>query len=148
MPRYGTSKDMRKRCLSCHATPCRQQEGEVLQFLLVLDLGTRWGRVASVTALPHFTPRERTTRYPLDRRLGGPQSWTDCKLSALYHKVMVYYRSRNQSIFNVWTLSGCSREVRKQALVYWDSVIMDIRSFEICVILKQRENAAFICRNR
>jgi hypothetical protein len=32
------------------------------------------GLVVSVTLLPRFTPGERTPRYPLYRRLGGPQS--------------------------------------------------------------------------
>jgi hypothetical protein len=39
--------------------------------LTLLDFGTRWGWVVSVTPQPHFTPVERTPRYPLDKMLGG-----------------------------------------------------------------------------
>jgi hypothetical protein len=38
-----------------------------------LDLGTRWRWVDSFTPQP-FYPQEKKPRYPLDRRLGGPQS--------------------------------------------------------------------------
>jgi hypothetical protein len=38
-----------------------------------LFLGTRWGCVVSVTPRPRFT-RGKDPRYPLYRRLGGPQS--------------------------------------------------------------------------
>jgi hypothetical protein len=38
-----------------------------------LDLGNSWRWVARFTPLP-FYPRGKSTRYPLDRRLGGPQS--------------------------------------------------------------------------
>jgi hypothetical protein len=34
---------------------------------LILDLGTKWGSVVSVTLYPW---------YPLNRRLGGPQSYS------------------------------------------------------------------------
>jgi hypothetical protein len=35
--------------------------GEEVLFLLILNLGTRWGWVVSVTPRPHFTPGERTS---------------------------------------------------------------------------------------
>jgi hypothetical protein len=35
----------------------------------ILDRGTRWRWVVSLTPQPLYP------RYPLDRRLGGPQSW-------------------------------------------------------------------------
>jgi hypothetical protein len=39
----------------------------------VLHLGTRWWTVSA--SLPgRFKPRRKSPRYPLDRRLGGPQS--------------------------------------------------------------------------
>jgi hypothetical protein len=38
-----------------------------------LDLGTSWRWVVSFTPLPLY-PRGKSPRYPLDRRLGGPQS--------------------------------------------------------------------------
>jgi hypothetical protein len=39
----------------------------------ILDLGGRWGWGFSFRPLP-FYPRGKSLRYPLDRRLGGPQS--------------------------------------------------------------------------
>jgi hypothetical protein len=47
------------------------------RLLLILDLGTRWGLVVSVTLRPLITPWKSTHRYPLDRRLGGPQNWSE-----------------------------------------------------------------------
>jgi hypothetical protein len=42
----------------------------------ILDLGTRWRWVVNFTPLPLY-PWGNSTRYPLDRRLGEPQSvWT------------------------------------------------------------------------
>jgi hypothetical protein len=38
-----------------------------------LDLGTSWRWVVNFTPRPLY-PREKSPRYPLDRRLGGPQS--------------------------------------------------------------------------
>jgi hypothetical protein len=38
-----------------------------------LDLGTSWRWVVSLTPQPLY-PRGKSPRYPLDRRLGGPQS--------------------------------------------------------------------------
>jgi hypothetical protein len=40
---------------------------------LILDLGTRWRWVVSLTPRPLYPQRE-SPWYPLDRRLGGPQS--------------------------------------------------------------------------
>jgi hypothetical protein len=37
------------------------------------DLGTRWRWVVSFTSRPIY-PQEKSACYPLDRRLGGPQS--------------------------------------------------------------------------
>jgi hypothetical protein len=39
----------------------------------ILDLGTGWRLVVSFTLLP-LSPRGNRPRYPLNRRLGGPQS--------------------------------------------------------------------------
>jgi hypothetical protein len=41
----------------------------------ILDFGTRWRSVISFTPWPTLPPEEGETWYPLDRRLGGPQSW-------------------------------------------------------------------------
>jgi hypothetical protein len=40
----------------------------------ILTLCTRWRWVVSFTSLPLY-PRDKTPWYPLDRRLGVPQSW-------------------------------------------------------------------------
>jgi hypothetical protein len=39
----------------------------------ILDLGTRWRWAVSFTSLPLY-PQGKSPWYPLDRRLGGPQS--------------------------------------------------------------------------
>jgi hypothetical protein len=39
----------------------------------ILNLGPRWRRVVSFTPRPLY-PQGKSPRYPLDRRLGGPQS--------------------------------------------------------------------------
>jgi hypothetical protein len=39
----------------------------------ILDLGSRWTPVVSFTPRPLY-PQGKTAPYPLDRRLGGPQS--------------------------------------------------------------------------
>jgi hypothetical protein len=39
----------------------------------ILDLGSRWRRVVSFTPRPLYS-QGKSPRYPLDRRLGGPQS--------------------------------------------------------------------------
>jgi hypothetical protein len=39
----------------------------------ILDLGTRWKWVVSFTPRPLY-PKGKSPWYPLDRRLGGPQS--------------------------------------------------------------------------
>jgi hypothetical protein len=41
----------------------------------ILDPGTSWRWVVSFTSQPAY-PREISPRYPLDRRLGGPQNWS------------------------------------------------------------------------
>jgi hypothetical protein len=46
-------------------TPRRRLGREEVQLLLILDLGTRWGLVVSVTPRVRLSPAER---------LGGPQS--------------------------------------------------------------------------
>jgi len=41
----------------------------------VLDLGSTWRWVVSITPQPLY-PQGRISQYPLDRRLGVPQSWS------------------------------------------------------------------------
>jgi hypothetical protein len=43
----------------------------------ILDLGTRWRRVVSFTTQPLYS-QGKSPWYPLDRRLGGPQSRSGC----------------------------------------------------------------------
>jgi hypothetical protein len=50
--------------------------GEWMYSSIIFDLGTSWRQVVSFTALPFYTPGQRARRYPLDRRLGGPQSYS------------------------------------------------------------------------
>jgi hypothetical protein len=40
-----------------------------------LDLGTSWRGVVNFTLRPLY-PRGKSAQHPLDRRLGGPQSWS------------------------------------------------------------------------
>jgi hypothetical protein len=39
----------------------------------IIDLGSRWNRVVSFTPRPLYS-LGKSSSYPLDRRLGGPQS--------------------------------------------------------------------------
>jgi hypothetical protein len=43
----------------------------------ILNFGTRWRWVASFTPRPLYS-RGKSPWYPLNRRLGGPQSWAGC----------------------------------------------------------------------
>jgi hypothetical protein len=54
------------------ATAMREPSGEDIQLLLILDLGTR----RSEWSASRLTSSGRDLQYPLDRRLGGPQSWS------------------------------------------------------------------------
>jgi hypothetical protein len=47
--------------------------GEDVYLLLILDLGTRWGEW-SASRPGRALPPGKVPRYPLDRRLGGPES--------------------------------------------------------------------------
>jgi hypothetical protein len=49
-------------------TPWSQIGGEEVQLLIILNLGTRWGWVVSVTPRPRFTPGEKTSGT---RSIGG-----------------------------------------------------------------------------
>jgi hypothetical protein len=48
--------------------------GEWRYTSTILDLGTRWRLVVSFKPRPLLYPRGKSPLYPLDRRLGGPQS--------------------------------------------------------------------------
>jgi hypothetical protein len=49
----------------------QHQRGEELLLVLILDLGIRWGVSGQCQLYP---------QYPLDRRLGEPQSWSRQRL--------------------------------------------------------------------
>jgi hypothetical protein len=50
----------------------RRREEEDVWLLLIHDLGTRWGEWSA--SLPgRALPLRKNPKYPLDRRLGGPQ---------------------------------------------------------------------------
>jgi hypothetical protein len=51
--------------------------GEEVQLLLILDLGTRWGRVVSFTPRPRFSPRERTPGTHCSGGWVGPRAGLD-----------------------------------------------------------------------
>jgi hypothetical protein len=54
----------------------------------ILDLNIRWRCVISFTSwLLH--PQGKSPWYPLDRRLGGPQSWSGCSGEEInFHRVL------------------------------------------------------------
>jgi hypothetical protein len=51
--------------------------GRGIQLLLILDLGTRWGWVVSVTPRPRFTPGERTPGTHCTGGWVGPRAGMD-----------------------------------------------------------------------
>jgi hypothetical protein len=62
-----------------HYTPWKRLQGEEVQ-LLILDLGTRSGRVVSVTARPRFSPREKTTGTHRAGCWVGPRAGPDTEV--------------------------------------------------------------------
>jgi hypothetical protein len=50
----------------------------------ILDLGTRWRWMVNFTARPLY-PQAKSPRYPLDERLGGPQSRSGRGTGTPYH---------------------------------------------------------------
>jgi hypothetical protein len=59
-------------CLINETTPWRRM-GEWRYSSTIIDLSIRWRWVFSFTPRPLY-PRGKRPRYPLDRRLAGPQS--------------------------------------------------------------------------
>jgi hypothetical protein len=80
--RRHTHKDIliRKIQNQAHYTLWRRLGGEEVYLLLILDLGTRLGGRGGVSGQGHAVAaiytRGKDPRYPLDRRLGGSQSWS------------------------------------------------------------------------
>jgi hypothetical protein len=57
--------------------PWRCIGGVNVQLHSFFDLCTRWSWVVSFTPQPLY-PQGKSPWYPLDRKLGGPQSWYEC----------------------------------------------------------------------
>jgi hypothetical protein len=60
-----------------HYTPRRRLGGEEVYLLLILDLGTRWGWVVSVTPRSRFSPGERTPGTHCTGGWVGPRAGLD-----------------------------------------------------------------------
>jgi hypothetical protein len=58
-------------------TPLRRLGGEEVYLLRILDLGTRWGWVVSVTSRPHFSPGVRTPGTHCTGGWVGPRAGLD-----------------------------------------------------------------------
>ena len=81
--------------------------------VLFHDRGTWRGWVVSSTPRPHFTPREKT-RYPLCRRLGGPQGRYGWAEKSRPHRDSIPDRpSRSQPLYRLsypaTTVFDCTR---------------------------------------
>jgi hypothetical protein len=63
-------------CLTNEASCHKGVRGSFCTNLRFLDLGSSWRWVVSFTPQPLYSPGKEP-RYPLDMRLGGPQSWSD-----------------------------------------------------------------------
>jgi hypothetical protein len=63
--------------LNYFSTTPRRRVRESRYISTNLDLGTKWRWVVSFTHRPLYHRRKRPY-YALDRRLGGPQSWSGC----------------------------------------------------------------------
>jgi hypothetical protein len=57
----------------CHESVLGVEVSSTHSLTSALD-GGEWSALCS----SHFTPREKSSWYPLDRRLGGPQSHSEC----------------------------------------------------------------------
>jgi hypothetical protein len=79
-------------------TQCRRQGGEG-PLLLILDLGTRWGWVVSVTPQPCFISAKRP-RYPLDR------DRSVCTVMTELPHTVLRIRGRTSGIFFVLISDG------------------------------------------
>jgi len=63
-----------------HYTPHGRLGGEEVHLLLILDLGTRWGWMVSVTPLPRFSPGERTPGAHCTGSWVGPTAGLDTEV--------------------------------------------------------------------
>jgi hypothetical protein len=86
--------------------------------LYILDLGTRWRWMVSFTPWP-LNPQGKSPWYPLDRRLGGPQSRYDCSYAMFKIKNI---GSRTQPAFVTSSVYGVLQ-------LSWYRVHLDISVF-------------------
>jgi hypothetical protein len=63
-----------------HYTPHGRLGGEEVHLLLILDLGTRWGWMVSVTPLPRISPGERTPGAHCTGGWVGPRAGLDLEV--------------------------------------------------------------------
>jgi hypothetical protein len=77
-------------CCTMQAT----RGGGKIKLLLILDLGTRWGWVVSVTTWPHFTPRGRTPSTHCTGGWVGPRAGLDTEARG---KILCLCRESNPS---------------------------------------------------
>jgi hypothetical protein len=71
----------------------------------ILALGTRWKLVVSFTPRPLY-PQGKSPWYPLDRRLGGPQNWSDEGLNFVYVKMSATGWTIGVLGFEFWRVLG------------------------------------------
>jgi hypothetical protein len=66
--------------------------GEEVELLLILDLGTRWGWVVSVTPRPRFSPGERNPGTHCTGGWVGPRAGLDTEATG---KILCLCRGSN-----------------------------------------------------
>jgi hypothetical protein len=100
--------------------------GELRYSPTILNIGTRWRRVFLFTPGPLY-PQGNSPRYPLDRRLDGPQSlsWHSC-----HHKA--WQRSVTAQTCN---FRDCKVEAKLSYNRPWRSV--GLRDFEAPTFFRQ-----------
>jgi hypothetical protein len=84
---------------------------------LILDLGTRWRWVVSFTPRPLY-PQGKSPCYPLDRRLGGPQSRSGRRESNPRTPIIQAVAQR----YTDWAIPALSR-LRKRTIGFLTSVV-------------------------
>jgi len=100
-------------------TPWRRLGGEEVWLLLIHNLGTRWGEW-SASRPGRALSRGKDPRYPLDRRLGGPQSRSGFKLNTpyvLYNVLCILY-----VLLCMIPISGDSCDDNPSIIIYFNAV--------------------------
>jgi hypothetical protein len=106
--------------------------GEEVQLLLILNLGTRWGWVVSVTPRPRCTPGERTSGTHLTGGWVGPRAGLDTearrKILCLCRGSNPGHPVRNQSLYDSYILYK-KEETNSFILLKNDYAFSSVRSF-------------------